>query len=107
MPKKTNNFWARSKTKADLIPIHFFCSKPRTAEDREEEPTPQQPTKSTQEYYHLNFFLPLVDHVLAHSKTIFSEEIKDAMLGFYLIPNQLNNLTDVQINRDDKGRIPR
>ena len=72
-------------------------SKPRTA--ARQRGRANAPAKSTQEYYRLNFFLPFVDHVLAHLKTRFSEEIKDAMLGFYLIPNQLNNLTDEVIEK--------
>ena len=72
-------------------------SKPRTAE--RQRGRANAPANSTQEYYRLNFFLPFVDHLLAHMKTRFSVEIKDAMLGFYLIPNQLNNLTDEVIEK--------
>ena len=72
-------------------------SEPRTA--ARQRGRANAPANSTQEYYRLNFFLPFVDHVLAHLKTRFSEEIKDALLGFYLIPNQLNNLTDEVIEK--------
>ena len=72
-------------------------SKPRTA--ARQKGRANAPANSTHEYYRLNFFLPFVDHVLAHLKTRFSEEKKDAMLGFYLIPNQLNNLTDEVIKK--------
>ena len=55
-------------------------TKPRTA--ARQRGRANAPANSTQEYYRLNFFLPFVDHVLAHLKTRFSGEIKDALLGF-------------------------
>ena len=49
--------------------------------------------------HRLTFFLPFVDHVLAHLKSIFSEEIKDVIFGFYLIPKQLHKLSDEVVEK--------
>ena len=72
-------------------------SKPRTAARQRGRANAE--ADNTQEYYLSNFFFPFVDHVLANSKSRFSEEITDAIYGFYLIPNQLHKHSDEVVEK--------
>jgi len=44
----------------------------------------------------VNFYIPFVDHILSHLRTRFPAELKNALLGSYLIPANLDKLTDEQ-----------
>lgn len=52
------------------------------------------PSGSVEEYYKLNFFYPFLDHVVSHMKQRFPSKLGNAMLGAYLTPKHLHELTD-------------
>ena len=51
------------------------------------------PATTPEEYYRVNYYYPFVDHVTLHLQSRFLDDIKDAMLAYYLLPKKLAKLT--------------
>lgn len=43
------------------------------------------PVTTAEEFYRINYYYPFVDHVLSHLQSRFPEELKGALLAYYLI----------------------
>ena len=51
------------------------------------------PATTPGEYYRVNYYYPFVDHVTLHLQSRFLDDIKGAMLAYYLLPKKLAKLT--------------
>ena len=50
------------------------------------------PAQTVEQYYRINFYYPYVDSTLEHLKTRFPPQLRDTLLGYYLVPSKLVNL---------------
>ena len=51
------------------------------------------PATTAEGFYRVNYYYPFVDHVLSHLQNRFLEQLKGAMLAYYLMPKKLAKLT--------------
>ena len=51
------------------------------------------PATTPEEFCRLNYYCSFLDHVISHLETRFPKELHNAMLGYYLLPCHLKQLT--------------
>ena len=71
---------------------------PRASSSKKQKHRANAPASCAKDYYKINVYFPFVDHVIAHLKSRFPEELKNALLGFHLLPEHLHSLTDEEEN---------
>ena len=52
------------------------------------------PAATPEGFYRLNYYYAFLDHVIAHLEMRFPKELKNVMLGYYLLPCHLNQLME-------------
>ena len=67
--------------------------KPRSATRQRHRANAGAVDQPVSQYFIINVFFPFVDHILTHLRERFPPEVRDVMLGSYLIPSKLNLLT--------------
>lgn len=71
---------------------------PRASSSKKQKYRANAPATSAEDYYKVNVYYPFVDHVIAHLQSRFPQELKNALLGFHLMPEHLHSLTEEEEN---------
>ena len=71
-------------------------TRPRSNTKKRQMHRAKAPAETPEEFYRLNYHYAFLDHVMSHLQMRFPKDLKDVtiMLGFYLLPCHLNQLTE-------------